>query len=65
MRTAILADATLSRYYPYISVADENGSLVLSGALPSQQLKDSLEAVAVRVGGPHFVDRVNVGGSPR
>ena len=61
MRAAIRQDPSLSRYLPYVDLSDRNGSLVLAGSVPSEQVRDALKALAAHlVTGDHLVDQLQV-----
>lgn len=62
LRAAVRADAKLVQYARFLAIREDDGSLVVEGALPSNELKESLRALEIRVGGDRVVDRVIVAG---
>jgi hypothetical protein len=65
VRAAIRKNPSLSPYLLYIGVAEKNGSVIITGALPSEQLKDSLiTSVATIVRSDQIVDQLKVANEP-
>jgi hypothetical protein len=62
MRISVQQDPSLSRYLLHLDLSERDGSLVLGGSVPSQQIKDALKTLADRVagGGDHVIDQLQL-----